>query len=181
MPDHLSRIKTQHGLQDQRRADVGINRRMGAGEHFGQALVGNVSLLRCHGIEFLGQELQMTHRCFAAAPAPHAINDLALGHRHQPGFRTCRNSLARPVGQRRGEGLGQGILGSHHIARLLGQIGYQPAVVAPRNFLRRILCKLAAIHPCIAMTGRTSTVPYWAPGHFAAQPSAASRSFTSMM
>ena len=104
--------------------------------------------------------------------------DRALKQRLEARF---ADRLLRPVSQRCRKSLRQGIFGPCHIARLFRQKGNQLAIARPRNILRRDMGKLTTIHAYIAMTGRTSIVPYWAPGHFAAQLIAASRSFTSMM
>ena len=96
-------VEAQNGLQDQRRADAGVDRRMRAGEHQRKALVGNVvrhaaaSSSSRHQAHLIRARLR---RC--AAGAPHRS---PCGARRRaarlPGFAGCRSPASRRARPRR--------------------------------------------------------------------------------
>ena len=124
--------------------------------------------------------LQMPGLLLAGAPAPCRVDRLAARDSEQPSFRTLRNALSGPVGERCREGISERILRGRDIARARRKKGNELAVAAARNVLGGI-ARAQSAHALMGHIGRTSIVPIEAPGHFAAQASAASRSGTSIM
>ena len=176
-------IEAEDRLQDERRADAGIDRRMGAGEHQGQAMVRHRRWLGVGKLlgELLGEELEMGDRGLAAVPPPRRIDGAAPRHGEQPAFGIVGDAASIPVGQRRGEGVGERILGAGDVAAARGEEGHQLAVAAARHRLRGGARGLSRHRDAyMVQTGRTSIAPKLAPGQRAAQDSAASRSGTSI-
>mmetsp|Transcript_10615 Transcript_10615/g.43447 ORF Transcript_10615/g.43447 Transcript_10615/m.43447 type:complete len:336 (-) Transcript_10615:900-1907(-) len=170
-------VETQHGLQHQRCAGGRVDGRVGAGEHQRQAAV-----RQREGVGLVLQRRQpfQPGRGFvAAAPPAQCIDGLATRDGQQPGLGVGGHAVQRPTGQRGFKGVGQRVFGAGHIAGACRQVGHQPPIAAPRRLLgghgRR---GAAGVH--IGQTGRTSTLPWLAPGQRAAQLSAASRSGTSI-
>ncbi len=164
-------VEAEHRLQHQRRAHAGVDRRMRAGEHQPQALVGNPGLCACI-VDPVRQQRQRRFRLLPHAPAPRGIDELAPGHRQQPGFGHTRDPAARPIGERLHESLGQRVLRPRDVARARSEKGDQLAVARARHCLRGLRY--------ITQTGRTSMAPCCAPGQRAAHASAASRSGASI-
>ena len=142
-------------------------RRVRAREHEAQPLVGNL-----FAFLVLGKKFQYFDIFLAGAPAACRVDQLAARDREQPGLRRARDATARPLGKRRGESLGQRVLGPRDVARARGEEGDELAVAAPRHLLRGLRY--------IAQIGRTSTEPRSTAGQRAAQASAASRSGASI-
>jgi hypothetical protein len=159
---------------------------MGAGEHQGEALVGNLARFPGHGFELLGQQLQMIDGGRADLPSPRRVDYLATRHRQQPGFRTFGHAGGGPVDQRGGESLRQGVLGAGHVAGARAEVSDQLAIAAARGGLGRCArvgsaaSRRQRIESHICRIGRTSIAPNCAPGHREAQDSAPSRSGVSI-
>ena len=131
----------------------------------------------------------MRDRGLAAAPPPRRIDGAAARHGEQPAFGIGGNAAGVPIGEGGGEGFRQRILGARDVAGARGEKGHQLAVAAARHRLggpRVASLAIAAPMPRLHLqaymvqTGRTSMVPWLAPGQRAAQDSAASRSGTSI-
>ena len=118
----------------------------------------NISARRSSGIavssiglaQFLGQQAQMIGRVAAGAPATRGIDQPAPRDRHQPRLRIARNAGGGPIGERRGEGVGQRVLRRRDIAACAPR-GRQPAshscgAPRPRPPLRRDGWSRAALH-----------------------------------
>ena len=151
---------------------------MRAGEHQRKAVVGDFHL--SDFVEF-GEQQQMLFARFAGLPPARGVDEPALRRRHQPGFWIAGHAVGGPVHQRRGEGLGQRVLGPGDVARARGEERDQLAVTATRNLFGRFGRLAGRVPAHIAMIGRTSIEPALAPGQRAAQERAASRSGTSTM
>ena len=152
---------------------------MRAGEHQREALVGNFGCACGGRFEFVVDHLQMPGLLLASAPTPCGVDCLAARDAQEPRFRILRNALRGPIGKRGREGLSKRIFRSRDIARARRKIRDQLAIAAARDVFGGIArCTFA--HYCIGQIGRTSIVPIAAPGHLAAQESAASRSGTSI-
>ena len=125
------RVEAEHGLQDQRRAHARFDRRMGAGEHQPQPLVGQVARRSC------APSISSAISCRWSRPASlvsrrrTASTRAAPRHRQQPGLRLFRHAAPRPAFERRGEGVGQRVLGAGHVARARREKGDQLAVALP--------------------------------------------------
>ena len=126
-------VEAEDGLQDQRRADDGIDRRVGASEHQRQAIVGNVRLACRRSRELLRHQPQLTGGVRAAAPPPGGIDHLAPRHRDQPCLGAFGHSARRPIGERGREGVGQGVLRSRDIAGSGREEGDELAVAPARQ------------------------------------------------
>lgn len=75
----------------------------------------------------------------------------------------ARHALARPAFETRGECVGEGVFRFSHVTAARREIGQQSAITLACGALRGVV---RAIH--IGKTGRTSIVPWLAPGHRAA-------------
>ena len=84
-------IETEDRLQDQRRADAGIDCRMRAGKHQREALVGNVA--RGGGFQFFGHEPHLRCVVLAALPPPRRVDRLAARNGDEPGLGIVRNAV----------------------------------------------------------------------------------------
>ena len=178
---------------------LGVDRRMGAGEHQGEALVGHLGLA-CRGLDLLGHQAEVIGRLGATAPAARGVDLAAPRHRHQPRLGSCAARRRSASRRGRGEGFRQRILGAGDVAGARREERDELAVAAPRDGLGG-LARLLVGHRrhdrrlsrdpdgaaggrrygLYGQTGRTSTVPRLALGHRAAHTSAVSRSGTSMM
>ena len=114
-------IEAEDGLQDQRRADAGVDRRMRAGEHQRQALVGNLRRARPVAFDLFRHQPNLGGGRIAGVAPAGGIHRLAARHREQPGFRLSRNAVRGPVRERGGEGVGQRILRRRHVAGALAR------------------------------------------------------------
>ncbi len=123
-------VEAEHGLQDQRRPDRGIDRGVGASEHQRQALVGNLHLGGRRNFQLLGDQPQMAGGRRTARPASRRIDPLAPRHGDQPSLRIFGNAAHRPIRERRREGVGQGVLGSRDVAGADREEGDELAVAA---------------------------------------------------
>src|SRR5579871_1843860 len=153
-----------------------------AGEHQSQPVVGNSCFL-LRGFKSFAHALQLLGCCFAATAPTRHVEKLAPRHSQQPRFRISRAGLLRPIGEGRCESFRKRVLGRRHVARAGSQKRDELAVTAARRCIRRCVSLRAAVvvlHRYIAHMGRTSTVPWPAPGQRAAQLMAASRSGTSI-
>ena len=137
-------IETQHRLEHEGRVHLRRKRRVGAGEHEAQAIVGNRGGF-AGGAELLGQQQQGLRR-LAPRPAPaRRVDQAAPRDRQQPGFGRARHALLRPGRKRAGEGVGQRVLRPGQIARARGEEGEELAVALARGQLdrpARILARL---------------------------------------
>ncbi len=152
----------KHRLQDQGRANAGIDGRMCASEHQPQAIIGYRGFARLRCGKLFGNQLHGDHRPFAAQPPSHRIDLFVARHCEQPGFRFLGRARRRPFEQGGGERLGQRILGPRHIASPGGEKGNELAVAAPGNILGCSMGRLVAFfahQSSIGHTGRTSTAP----------------------
>ena len=101
-------VEAEDGLQDQRRADAGVDRRMGAGEHQRQAVVGNGRFARRRGLQLVGHQAQMSPAASTPVRRRRAASIIlrrATASSHASGL--LGNAARRPVGQRGREGVGQ--------------------------------------------------------------------------
>ena len=96
------------------------------------------------------------------------IDDLSPGDRQQPSFGIRRAAIQRPIRQRRGECLGERILGGGHIPRARRKKGDELAVAAARNRVRRAACLLVAFVSSSA--SRSSAIPPAYPRSAAPRP-----------
>ncbi len=179
------RVETQHALQDERRADRRLDRRMRAGEHQGEAAVGDFRRVGCRLFHLFGHQCQVLFAHGRALLPPHRVDRAPPGRRQQPGFGILRHAVLRPVGERGGKRLGKRVFRRRHVAAARGEKGDQLAIAAARRRLgsgaRIGYCIFREGQAAMAQSGRTSTVPCAAPGQRAAQARAASRSGTSIM
>jgi hypothetical protein len=166
------RVEAEHGLKDQRRTHRTIDRRMRAGEHQSQPLVRNRHFTSTIA-QLLGEQQQRLRGVLARAAAACSIDQAMPRDREQPGFRRARHAARGPSGERRGEGLGQRVLGPRDVASARGEDGEQLAIARAGD-------RLGGARYAGVQSGRTSIAPCTAPGQRDAQESAASRSGTSI-
>ncbi len=164
-------IEAENGLQHERSANAAFNRRMRAGKHQGKTLVRNPILPLDVHCGDLRQELQMIGRPVGSLPLARGINLLPTRDREEPAFRVRGNALFWPVDQRGGKRFRQRVFRAGHVSRAGREESYELPVAFPRHTLE---------HHSFAQIGRSSTVPWLAPGHRAAQEIAASRSGASI-
>ncbi len=112
---------------------------------------------------------------------PDPVKGLAPGRGRQPGQRLARDPGAWPGLYRCQKGLSGNLLGEIEVAESGREQGQQTAALLSEHCLDRFACRPHRPGPQNSASGRTSTRPYFAPGHLAAQSSAASRSGTSMI
>ena len=177
-------VEAENHLEHQRRVDRRVEGGMGAGEEEREALIRYLGAGRGGRLDFFRQQPQRAFGFVAGPAAPGGIDQLAAGDGDQPPLRFRRHAVHRPVGKRRGEGVGQGVLGRRHVARPRGEQRHQPAVAVAGDHLGGGARRVAvAAHGGAAGCDRrrTSTTPWPTVGHCAAQASAASSSATSMM
>ena len=181
-------IETEHGLQDERGTDRRVDGRMGAGEHEAKPFVRNGRRLRHGFLQLLGEEGEMHLAGLGGPVAAGRIDGAAAGGGDQPAFGIVGDAIRGPVGERRGEGVCQRVLGGGDVTGAAGEEGDELAVAAACDGFRRrpSIGAVAFRHAgqafgfCISMSGRTSITPVAAPGQRPAQERAASRSGTSM-
>lgn len=171
-------------MQHEGSANAGIDGRMRAGKQQAEPLIGEVRFV-CDCSKAVGHGLKIVGLDFASLSA-HGVEKLVARDREQPCFRIHRAAIARPVGKRSREGIGERILCSIHIARACGEIRDELAVAVARDSFSgsaRLLVVGIGTHLApldISQMARTSTTPWPTPGHRPAHESAASRSGTSM-
>ena len=159
----------------------------GAGKHQRQPLVRHVGVacLQFHGLALLADQQQVILRVDARPEPPLTVDGASPRDRQQPRLRSVGHAIRRPMLQCCGEGVGQRILGGGHVAAAGGQHCEQPAVTLPGGGLRRRPRVPRFRHgthaTCISQIGRTSIVPFLAPGQRVAQAMAASRSGASIL
>jgi hypothetical protein len=85
----------------------------------------------------LGQEPELRGARLAGGSAARPIRQPAPGDGHQPSLGVRWAAAARPVRERGGEGLGEGVFGGGDVTSPRGQEGHQPAIAAARHCLRR--------------------------------------------
>ena len=90
---------------------------MRARKHQGQALVRHSRGVGLGGVDLLSHEPQMLARVIAAVATAYGIDLFAPRHRQQPRFRLARHTARRPFDQRRGERVGERVLGACDVAR----------------------------------------------------------------
>ena len=159
---------------------VARQRRVAAGEHQPQAVVGDrrgFLLVRRRRCVALGEERQPLDAIGDGTRAAQAIDRLAPRGGGDPGARVRRDAVAGPRRHRGGERVLQGVLGQADVADVADQRGEDRRALVAEGPLDGVHAVAAA---GISMIGRTSTVPYCALGTFAAQASAASRSGASI-
>ena len=106
--------QARDGAQRQRHAGFGVTRRVAAGENQAQAVVGNhLGVLGCLIRRKQGQGLGLG---LIAGAAAQTVDGFAKGHPDQPGHRVLRHTGTRPMNQRRGGGVLQGVLGQLKVA-----------------------------------------------------------------
>ncbi len=179
-------VQAEHGLQHQCAVHAGVDRRMRADEHQAQPRVGQCGRLGRGGVLVGPQHSQ--RRVVGQALAAGGDQQLAARGGQQPCVGRGRHAVARPVGERAGEGLGKRVLGRRDIAPLPGQPREQPAVAAPRGGLgrgRRVdrWRGRRGVHFAGAGMGRTGhakVVPTAEPGQRSAHLSASSSESTSI-
>ncbi len=103
-------------------------------------------------------------------PLPDDVDLPATRDSQQPPFGIVRDAILRPIDESGGEGFGKRILCPRHVARACGEKGDELAVAFARHPFERY----------IGQIGRTSTMPWLAPGQREAHEMAASRSGTSI-
>ncbi len=139
----------------------------------------NISASRSSGIASCGsaqviaisdEKPQMIGGTFRRPPLPDGVDLPAARDGQQPAFRIPRDTVLRPVDERGGEGGGERILRPRHVARPGREERYELAVALASHPFERY----------IGQIGRTSTVPWLAPGQREAHEIAESRSGTSM-
>ena len=113
---------------------------------------------------------------------PTRVDRPVAGRGQQPRRRAGRHAVAGPALQRRGDGVGGDLLGQVQVAEAAHERGEQAAPLLTEDRLDRVGRRThrRSADQENSMIGRTSTDPYFAPGHFAAQSMAASRSGTSI-
>ena len=67
-------VEAEHGLQDQRRANAGVDRRMRAGEHQREALVGNLVAFIAAASSSSAIRRSLVRRLLAGAPPPRRVD-----------------------------------------------------------------------------------------------------------
>ena len=115
------------------------------------------------------------HPCPITLPASQTIDHLAPGHSQKPPLRPVRYSAATPVLYRSRESVLQGVLRQLEVTKAGDEGGKTPPPVVAHHPVKRGAGKDGLAHPKTTM-GRTSMVPYFAPGICAAHFSASSRS-----
>ncbi len=126
-------VEPEDGLENERRADGGIDRGMRAGEHQGQTLVGHRRLARGGGFDLVRHQLEMIGGLHATAPAPAGVDLLPPRHGQEPRFGSIGDALVGPLGERRREGFRERVLRAGDVARASRQQGDELAVAPPRH------------------------------------------------
>ena len=151
--------------QRERHARLGGERRVAAGEHQPQAVVGHLSLLLREGLELA--ELRRQH-----ARPPQPVDRLVPRGGGDPRTRIARDALDRPALERDEPRILDRLLGEVEVAEDADQGGDRSSRLLAGTGGR-------SRRQSYWMTGRTSTHPFFAPGIFAAQSIASSRSLHS--
>ena len=127
------RVQAEDRLQHQRRANGLLDRRMGASEHEREAPIGD-PFVRVGGLlQFGVDQLERFRRPIGGAPPARGVDQAPPRRLRQPSFRVQGNALARPDGERGGEGVGERVLRSRHVARRRREIGHELAVAFARH------------------------------------------------
>src|SRR5580658_1679819 len=152
---------------------------MAAGEDEAQSVIAEYGLvllvdehlrLGLRGGAFEIQDLALKYRI-----AAHAIHGLVAARAHQPGAWIRRYSGGRPLFDGRRKGVLPRLLGPIEIAEQADQCRQDTARLSAKYLIHELLGR----HPAGGQIGRTSMLPYLAPGTRAAMEIASSRFFAS--
>src|SRR5262249_42102246 len=149
--------------EHQRRADAGVERRVRAGEHKGEAPVGDHAVLG--HVELVGEDLELRSGGLAAPAPAHRVDLLAPRGGEQPGLGIPRAAVRGPVGERGDERFGERVLRGGDVARARGEKGDELAVAAARRIFDRgprVAFELGYDSTYIVHRGRTSILPWLA-------------------
>ncbi len=174
------RVEAQHGLQHERRPHPLLDRRMGADEEQREALVREGALRRGGSLRLVDHRMEGGERAGLDREVSAGVDQAPAGRGEEPGLRLLGHAVARPRGERRDEGVTQGVLCRGHVARAPREVRDQPAVRGPGRQLDGPVRVVRGGPAHITRLGRTSTTPVVAAGQRAAQSSAVSRSATSI-
>jgi hypothetical protein len=135
----LGRRQAAERAQRQRDARLHGERRVTAGEDQAQAVVGDGALLRAPDVVLVAVELHEPvedgQAVLQGALAAQAIDCLAPGGRRDPGSGVVRLAVARPRGQRDGEGVLERVLGELEVTAEMADQRRQdaPGLLAERS------------------------------------------------
>ena len=84
-------------------------------------------------LQFGVDQLERFRRSIGAAPPARSVDQAPPRRLREPPFRVRGHALVRPYGKRRGEGVGERVFGSRHVARRRREIGDELAVALARH------------------------------------------------
>src|SRR5262249_9208825 len=171
--------QTEDGLEDQRRATAGIDRRMRAGKHQGQSSVWDCVALVCHRFDLVDDQFDVLLSRRANLTLADEADLPPARRRQKPGVRVDRYAIHRPRAQSRRERVAESILGASDVACAGGEQRDQAPVALTRSALGGTVGVVHCRQPFwpvpASATGRISIDPYLLDGQRFAQTMASSR------